>query len=452
MPVPPATEADQLLHNLRLLCAQPSNSQDVHHLEPSARLVADMMRHTGLDARVVRAGGAPVVIGWRSGRRPFTLLLYHHYDVTPTGPWREWLHEPFQIAEREGYIYGRGVAHGKGPLAAHLHALHTMLQADGELPHGIVVIAEGERLAGSIHLEQVIKHYSDQLHVHACLGTGGERDANGIPFCYTGSKGLLQVRLTARGSTVALAPTLAASVSNPAWRLVWALSSIKGADEDIRINGFYDAVEGPNRNQRTTLRKVQLDEDGRLNAWQIPEFLFSMSGSTLVRTEVTLPTCNLSSYVVEPSKGVASIPTSASARLDFHLVPNQQPDMIFNLLRKHLIERGLKDIVVERLPGSYAPIQGDAEQQFVQQLIAAGQTTYQAPLTILPAGLFTQPLNIFAHYLKAQVAVLAFGRHDSSEYGPNEHIPLDDLVKHSNFLVELMTSQHEYAREVALPG
>ncbi|MBC8075292.1 MAG: M20/M25/M40 family metallo-hydrolase, partial [Chloroflexales bacterium] len=78
------------------------------------------MQRCGLDTLVAATPGAPVVIGTRAGRSPHTLLLYHHYDTAPTGPWRHWHHDPHMLAERDGALFARGAAAGKGPLAAHL--------------------------------------------------------------------------------------------------------------------------------------------------------------------------------------------------------------------------------------------------------------------------------------------------------------------------------------------
>lgn len=440
-------EADDLIHDLRIFCAQPSTSGKLYELEATARLIGDMIRHVGFDVRLVRTGQAPVIIGWHPGHRQQALLLYHHYDLPAPGPWQNWMHEPFQLAERNDNLYARGVALGKGPLIAHLHAIQTILQSEGELPQGIVLIVEGERLIGSPNLERVIKRYADQLHAQACLGTAGERDIEGKPFCYSGSKGLLQVQLSATGPAVPLDPALSASVYNPLWRLTWALGTIKGMDEDIRINGFYDSIDGPARNVRSILRNVKLDEGGRLAAWQLPEFLFGMSGSTLMRTEVTLPTCNLASLTIEPPFTVSSVPVTAVARLDFHLVPQQDPDTILDLLRKHLDEKGLKDVKLEKIPGGYYPVQCDIDHAFIQRIAAAGSKTYHAPLNILPFGVFTQPLNIFAHHMNIPVATVALSRHTSAEYGVDEHLPLDDLLNHGQMLIDLITNDEQIVTE-----
>lgn len=446
----PHDHDDHFISDLRLLCAQPSSTGQTEELAVTARLVADMLRRVGMDVICVRTPGAPVILGWREGHLPSRLLLYHHYDVAPAGPWRSWFHEPFQLAEREAALYARGVADGKGPLVAHVQAIRALLDADGELPCGIIMVVEGESLRGSPYLADVIASHSEQLQSDVCLSTAGERDAEGIPICYGGSKGLLRVQLSARSAAQPLPPGVAASVPNPVWRLAWALNNIKGDDEDIRITGFYDAIAGPNRGEREMLRQVSLDETGRLAGWHISDFLFGMRGPSLVRSEVTLPTCNITSFTSEPVSDIPCVPTAAAAQLDFQLVPEQQPAQILALLRKHLVERSLGDILVEELPGGYAPIRTDMAQSFVQQLIAAGERIYGTALPTLPLGSFVQPLHIFAEHLHLPVVAVGLARPTSNIYGPNEHLPLDDLVRHSQLLMEVLIAYSKHLGQVEI--
>ncbi|RMG52253.1 MAG: M20/M25/M40 family metallo-hydrolase, partial [Chloroflexi bacterium] len=138
---PPSIE--QLVQILRYLCKQPSTAGQIDELRTMAEHIALLVRRLGMHVRIAATDTAPVIIAHRSGRRPQTLLLYHHYDTPPTGPWRHWSHEPFDIAERDGRVFGRGVAGGKGALAAHLAALQTILHREGELPCGITLVIEG---------------------------------------------------------------------------------------------------------------------------------------------------------------------------------------------------------------------------------------------------------------------------------------------------------------------
>ncbi|HEU4322245.1 MAG TPA: M20/M25/M40 family metallo-hydrolase [Roseiflexaceae bacterium] len=436
---PASISTDMLLDDLRQLVELPGALEQREELAAVASRLATLMRQRGLQTEIMETSGAPVVIGRRAGRSPFTLLLYHHYDTSPSGPWRAWHHDPFQLAERDGALFGRGVAHGKGPLVAHLAGIASLLERGGELPCGVLIVAEGEGLGGSAHLNTVVSGLRSHTHVDACLSTGGERGPDGRPLCYSGAKGMLQLRLTSTAANQPLPIGLAASVPNPLWRMLWALNHIKNDQEEILIKDFYNDVEGPSRSENQAIRSVQLDEAGRLAAWGLNEFLFSASGATLVRAEALLPTCNISSLAVEPHGEFPAIPVAASARLDFQLVPDQRPHAILDLLYEHLAAKGLGDIEIERLPGGYHAAHTPFDHPYIKQVRDAGQLIYGAPLDRLPLGSFAQPLAAFVDAFGIPMACVGCARPDSALNGPNEHIPLDDLVRHAQLLVELLS-------------
>lgn len=433
----PATA--QLTWYLQTLCATPSSTGQLDDLRATAALIGDLVAGLGFQVRCVATEGAPVLIAQRPGRSPRTLLLYHHYDVAPPGPWRAWSHEPFQLAERDGALYGRGVAAGKGPLAAHLQAIAARLQADGELPCGVTMVIEGAGLAGSAHLAAALDAHLDLLRADLCLGSAGERDAAGVPICYCGSKGMLQVRLTTGGAGSPLPAGMAPSLRNPLWRLIWALSAIKGDDEDIRIAGFYDSVEGPTREENAQLRRISLDEAARLTAWSVPGFLFGMSGAALVRAEATLPTCNVSRIECDPSGDLALIPAGASAVIDLQLVPQQDPTAILALLSAHLAEQGFADVAVTPLPGGYRPVRAPTDHPLLAALAEAGAAVYGAPLPTASAGPFSLPLQLFAARTGAPVASIGLARPANAALGPDEHLSLEDLTRHGLLLQEILT-------------
>jgi acetylornithine deacetylase/succinyl-diaminopimelate desuccinylase-like protein len=438
VPAPALITPDRLIDTLRALCAHPSASGQPHELASAGDAVRQLMGKAGLDAVVVPTPGAPVVVGARAGRSPTTLLLYHHYDTVPTGPWRHWHHEPHTLAERDGALFARGAAAGKGPLAAHLCAIDALLAAEGELPCGVVVVAEGEALAGSPSLPHALAARADLPRADAVLASAGERDPAGLPFCYTGSKGVLRAQLRCAGAAEPLPTGLSAVVANPLWRLVWALGCIKGEDEDIRIEGFYDSVEGPSRDVSRSLRATPLDEAGRLAAWGLSQFLFGLSGSALTSAEVTLPTCNLASLSVEPAGVAGGIPTCASAQLDFQLVPAQRPDAVAALMAQHLQSNGFGDVACSFPPGGYEAALGSADSPLAGALVRAGADVFGAPPTVLPLGPFSVPLALLRPASHTPVASLGCARPTSGVHHANEHIPLVDLLSHGQLLIALL--------------
>ncbi|HMO59558.1 MAG TPA: M20/M25/M40 family metallo-hydrolase [Roseiflexaceae bacterium] len=431
---------DRLIDDLDAVIALPGSTGHTEALAGVATRIAMMMRSRGLTVESINTTGAPIVIGRRAGRSPFTLLLYHHYDSAPAGPWRAWHSEPFRTAERESTLYGRGVAAGKGPLVAHLNAIAALIEAEGELPCSIVVVAEGEALGGSPSLGRVLIDQRDLVRADACLATAGDRDAAGVPICYSGVKGLLQLQLRSQGAAMALPGGRATVIANPLWRLIWALGQIKNDQEEILIEGFYDTIEGLDRDAIKALRAARLDEQHRLEDWQIPQFLFGMTGNTLTQAEATLPTCNIAAISAEPISELAILPTSAAARVDFQLVPRQQSQVILDLLRSHLNTRGYEDIGIERMAGGYPAAGTLTADIFVQRVAEVGRTIFGATPAILPRGPFALPLFFIGDMFHIPLATVGCSRTGSASFDANEHIAIADLVQHGQFLIELIYS------------
>lgn len=432
--------AEHLLDALESLIALPGTVGQHDDRTQLVKRMRSLMQQAGLDTHMFHSDTSPVLIGRRHGRSPFTILLYHHYDCTAAGPFRSWNHDPYCLAERDGLLYARGVAHGRGPLAAHLSALTSILAQDGELPCSVVMIVEGQALTGSPRLAYVLDEQRDLLRADLCLASFGDRDAKGRPVCYSGSKGLLQLRMQVYGASHSLAAGLAASVPNPLWRLLWALSHIKSDQEEILIEGFYDSVDGPDKNESRALRETIRPDEQRLTEWKIGQMLFALSGASVIQAEVSLPTCNVTSVLTEPSSDLALIPTRASALVDFQLVPRQSPQAMFELIREHLASKGLADVELERLPGGYPAVTTPIISDTIIALSEAGRGIYEAPLSILPRGPFVAPLALFAQAYGIPVASIGIERPDSHIYAANERISLNDLLDHAQLLITALNS------------
>ncbi len=75
--------------------------------------------------------------------------------------------------------------------------------------------------------------------------------------------------------------SIATSVPNPAWRLVWALASLKGPDERVLIPGFYDKVVPPTDEELAALERMPDTENQRLEHLGILGLLLGLTGMEL---------------------------------------------------------------------------------------------------------------------------------------------------------------------------
>lgn len=93
----------------------------------------------------------------RCGTRAPLVCLAGHVDVVPPGPIEQWRSDPFVASERDGYLYGRGVADMKGSVAAMVTAAERLVQRaapagsiamlltsdeEGDAVHGTAAVVE----------------------------------------------------------------------------------------------------------------------------------------------------------------------------------------------------------------------------------------------------------------------------------------------------------------------
>ncbi len=428
MQLSPPIKLDGLLPNLDLLCREPSVSGHSRSLTGGAQAVASILRGYGLDAHVVATAGAPIVIGRFDAGVRRTLLIYGHYDVAPLGVRRDWTREPFQLSEQDGLLYGRGVI-AKAEFVARAAAVGTLIE-HRSLPFNIWVVIEGEYQTGSAHLPAIAVHVPP---VDVALWNGGDVQANGLPLMYSGVKGLLQAEVRADGPNQPLPLRYAASVPNPIWSLTWALGSIKSEFEELLPEGFYDDVQPPDRVAMSTIQGLEIGEAERRRSWNIERFVTNMSGSMLLRTESFSPTCNISHFTVEAGE-LPALPKRATAILQFQLVPDQQPDLIWEQLQAHVDQHQWNGLQLIRLPGSYAGRPASGDEAWSDAAMTASETIYGSPGRVVPLAPYTSPVSILAG--NAPLVGAGLLRPDSATFGPNERLPVLDLERHAQFIAE----------------
>jgi acetylornithine deacetylase/succinyl-diaminopimelate desuccinylase-like protein len=192
----PSVRAD-----LERLVRIPSVSADpaaAPHLAACAQEVAELLRAAGLpEAEVVTAGGGrPAVLGHRPGPPGApTVLLYAHHDVQPPGDAAAWDSRPFEPAERDGRLYGRGSCDDKAGIAVHLAALRAHSDA---LPVTVTVLVEGEEEVGSPTAARFLAAYAGRVRADVLVLADSVNWATDIPALTTSLRGGANVTVTVR--------------------------------------------------------------------------------------------------------------------------------------------------------------------------------------------------------------------------------------------------------------
>ncbi len=436
------THLNESLDELSRLCAQPSISAQGVGLEETAEMVAAMLRQRGFQVEIFATGGAPVVFAEREGRRnDRTLLFYNHYDVQPPEPLELWETPPFEPTLRDGKLYARGVSDDKGHLVARLFAIDALLATEGELPCRVKFIIEGEEETSSLHLHDFIKEHREMLAADACIWEFGGVDHRDRPMEYLGMRGICYVELSVETAATDVHSGLGGSIfPNAAWRLIWALNTLKGPDEHIRLPGFYDKVKPPSERDLELLAQLPEVAEEYKQRYGVKEFLKGLTGGVaLRRAEVFEPTCTIcgltSGYQGPGSKTV--LPARASAKVDFRLVPDQMPEDVLRQLREHLDAHGFEDVQITYLGGE-PPVKTDPDHPFVDLVVQTAEPVYGVPMQKVPMTGGSGPGYAFAHYLGVPIATAGLGYPGSNAHAPNENIRIDLYLKHARHMARVL--------------
>jgi acetylornithine deacetylase/succinyl-diaminopimelate desuccinylase-like protein len=414
-------------------------------MKETADFAEKLLKETGFETRQLEVTGAPnYVYGYLKGKSDFTLLLYNHYDVQPETPIELWNSPPFEVTERDGKLFARGISDNKSEFISRVCAMRALLATQDELPISIKWILEGEEEIGSLHFDAMTKQYGDLLQADGALWEGGGFNEKDQAVVTVGFRGMLYVEYNVERMKVDAHSGNAHALPSAAWRLVKALSSLKDDQGKVLIPGFYEHVREVNELEQQALHdNVDPELEQKLLAmYGIDAFLDDKTGYDL-GLEVFDPTANIAGFLTGyTEQGVKTVlPAKAMAKMDFRLVPEQNPDNILAKLRSYLDVQGFTDVQIKKLGGS-EPVVAPIDGAFVQTIKSIGRAFNEHESEIHPLSGGTLPLLEAMKKNVGLLGVSASGNpvyYGSGAHAPNEHIRISDIERAIRFNVFMFT-------------
>ncbi len=381
---------NEYVEQFRTYLRFPSVAAQQRGQEVCAKWLCERLTQAGFKSHIEPTKGAPVVMADReqpgAARR---LLVYGHYDVQPAEPLEEWHHDPFGAEIADGRVYARGAVDEKGGSLATLIAAEAFLKVRGNLPVNMRFAVEGEEEIGSTHLGQWAEDHVDFLKdCHGSLTLDGSVNRfTGRPQINPGWRaGILAVELHSRGANQDLYSAEAHYIPNAAWRLVWALSTLKNEKEEILIDGWYDDLLRPTEHDKELIREFPFDAAAMAKKLGLKELLLGRQGHDPLIARWYEPTCSIcgiqSGYT---GKGMMTkVPCTAFAKVDFRLKTGMNPERHVALLRKHLDKHGFSDIEIKVLTSKYTPDKTPLDSWIVKATSQAAAKAFGVPPLIFP--------------------------------------------------------------------
>ncbi|MDQ4074326.1 MAG: M20/M25/M40 family metallo-hydrolase [Thermoproteota archaeon] len=397
----------------------------------------------------------PIVYGEvksKSNPNGKTILFYNHYDVQPEDPSKMWKDDPFSGRIEGDRIYGRGSSDDKGELITRIKAVEYYLQATNwDLPCNVKFIVEGEEEVGSPHLRDYLLEYKDMLKCDVVIWESGYIDSKSRAVVSLGQKGILCIEIIVKGPSHDIHSSHAVLVDNPVITLSKIICSmVNQSTGKILIEDWYREVKSFSRKELSMIAQEEFDEEDFKKETGIKDFLGNKTGIDAKRARVGAPTCNVSGFISGyGGPGTKTIiPSKATAKIDFRLVPDMDPYVQFQRLQRHIskklgqqkkddskIEEGsveIKFLVGE--PGYRTPI----DNPFVTPVVQAAKEAFGSS-TISVSGAGTGPMYYFYEVLEKAPSICVGGSSISDNiHSPNENFKIDNLVKATKCIAKII--------------
>lgn len=432
----------------------PSISHTGDGIAETAERVRGFIEGVGGRAEIVPTEGHPVVYGELMVGKPKTLLIYGMYDVMPVEG-EEWVVPPFagEIAEIPDVgrcLVSRGIYNTKGPLRGFFNVLAAIQEADS-LPVNLKFIIEGEEELGSRHLPHFIDEYKEKLVGDAVFFPFFCLNRRGRPVTYLGVKGMIHLELVCQGGdwggprSKGIHSSYGAWIASPAWKLVHALASMVDADEIVTIDGFYDAVTGPNAEEEELLTNMEgiFDETAILEESDVTRFKHDdLHGVALLRRYLFTPVININGLLTgHVGAGIKTvIGHKATAKLDIRLVPEMDLQDTLGRVRDHLVRQGFEDVRVENV-GGYEWSRTSVKEEAVQALLKSYRYHGYHEHEVWPTIGGSAPFYLFTKQLGLPL-VMGGLCHGGNAHSANEYAVLDQIELYEK---SIATFLFEYA-------
>jgi acetylornithine deacetylase/succinyl-diaminopimelate desuccinylase-like protein len=399
------------------ISAEPERRADIERLADNA---VQYIRECGGTAEKIPTPGNSVVVGrFLAGPAYPTVTVYNHLDVQPADE-PQWKRPPFIFHRENGRYVGRGTTDDKGPALTAFFGARLAFQR--KLPLNIQFIWELEEEIGSPNFEHFIKAYAGSLKTDSVVVSDTIWIARGKPAVGYGLRGLAPFRLLLETGTKDVhSGTTGGAARNPIGELCQLISECYDARTGrVKIPGFYADVAKPTRQEMQSFLASGFNVNSFKRAHELKGIRSGSAGEVMQRLW-TRPTFEVHGIVGGyTGTGVkTAIAPAAEAKLSIRLVPNQNPDKVFALVRKFVKQRN-PDVKV--VPESFlSPFLGPRDGPYIDAATDAMRFAFGKKPAFVREGGSIGAVVTMQKYLKVPIVFLGLSLPEHGYHAPNEN-------------------------------
>jgi acetylornithine deacetylase/succinyl-diaminopimelate desuccinylase-like protein len=398
--------------------------------------VADL-KAIGFDAAVRDTPGHPMVVGHDRSEGGPSVLFYGHYDVQPVDPIDLWEDDPFApsvktLDDGTKIIRGRGAADDKGQLMTFVEACRAWKAVTGRLPLAVTVLLEGEEESGGVNLPPFLEAHADKLKADIALICDTNMWDRDTPAVTTMLRGMVTEEFVIHAADRDLhSGFYGSAAANPNHVVARIVADLHDSEGRVALPGFYDGVPELPEELRAQWAGLNFDEKAFLGeiGLAVPA---GEKGRSALEQVWSRPSGQVNGmgggYQGEGFKTV--IPATASAKVSFRLVFDQNPETVRESFRAFVRERVPSDCSVDFTAyGSSVATVFDVSAPAFQKSRAALTDEWGKEAAFIGSGGSIPVTNEIVTKLGMPVVMAGFGLADDRIHSPNEKYDLRSFHK-----------------------
>jgi acetylornithine deacetylase/succinyl-diaminopimelate desuccinylase-like protein len=357
--------------------------------------------------------------GWTTGAEYPTVTIYNHLDVQPAQE-PEWKQAPFAFKKTNGMYRGRGATDDKGPaLTAMFGARYAIEQG---WPINIRFLWELEEEIGSPHFAAGLKNRSAIPQPDSVVVSDTIWIAKGRPAMPYGLRGLLGARLILRtGEKDAHSGVTGGAARNPLAELMEVAHACLDAKTGrVKIDGFYDDVVKPTKDEIKSFLRSGFQVKRFREAYGFRS-LRVQDPADIMRRIWASPTFEIHGLTGGyQGPGVKTVvPGHAELKVSMRLVPNQTPERVFALLKKHVAKIN-PTVRVER-EGMLYPFKGDFSGPYIDCVKRAVKAGFGKEPAFVREGGSIGAVVTMQNAWKVPILFMGLSLPEHGYHAPNEY-------------------------------
>lgn len=469
----------QIVADFAALLSIPNVAYDLPNINKNANFIVQQLEKRGVEARLLRTVGTPPIV---FGYLPVTgatrtLAFYVHYDGQPVNK-ANWTHDPWEpvlydkaifdegqpialpnkgeTIDPEFRLYARSAGDDKAPIISILNALDVIQKEEMKITSNLIFFFEGQEEAGSKNLRRYLEDYQELIdEIDLWMFCDGPVHQSRRPQLVFGVRGVTGLEVTVYGPNRSLhsghygnwAPV-------PGQMISTLISSMKNAEGNVIIDGFYDDVAPLTSREIEALANAP-DVDAAL---KMELGLNDTEGSESLYERLLYPSLTIKGIstgnVGQEARNV--IPSTATASLGIRLVKGCDPSKMVDLVEAHIKKQGYHIVredpdqetrlkypkIAKITRGSgYPAARTSMEVPITQEVVNATRKVAGDDLVLLPTLGGSLPLYLFTDVLNKPAIIVPIANHDNNQHAADENLRLANLWYGIELMGAIMTME-----------